>query len=67
MMENLMTERATDGTDADTYVYEYLRREFMADPATKGLLPNFVHTSRTLDAFRPWIKKKAGTMQIVGG
>jgi hypothetical protein len=53
MMESLMTECATGGTDADTYVYEYLRREFMADPATKRLLPNFVRTSRTLDAFWP--------------
>ncbi len=61
MMENLMTERATGGTGANTHVYEYLRREFMADPVTKDLLPNFVRTSRTLDAFWPWIKSEAGS------
>ena len=61
MMENLMTEHATGGTDTDTYIYEHLRREFMADPATKDLLPNFVRTSRTLSAFWPWIKNEAGT------
>jgi hypothetical protein len=70
MMENLMEEHATGGTDADTYIYEHLRREFMADPATKDLLPNFVRTSRTLSAFWPWIKNEATKpepMQIVGG
>jgi hypothetical protein len=61
MLENLMTERATGGVGANTRVYEFLRREFMADPVTKELLPNFVRTSRTLDAFWPWIKKEAGS------
>jgi Abortive infection C-terminus len=61
LMENLMTERATGGLGASTHVYEYLRREFMADPMTKELLPDFVRTSRTLDAFWPWIKNKAGS------
>ena len=61
MMENLLTERATGGMGANTRVYEYLRREFMADPVTKELLPNFVRTSRTLDAFWPWIKNEAGS------
>ena len=56
-----MTERATGGLGASTHVYEYLRREFMADPMTKELLPDFVRTSRTLDAFWPWIKNKAGS------
>ena len=61
MMENLMTERATGGVGANTHVYEYLRREFMADPVIKDLLPNFVRTSRTLDAFWPWVKNEAGS------
>jgi hypothetical protein len=59
MMENLMTERATGGMGANTHVYQYLRREFMADPVTKDLLPYFVWTSRTLDAFWPWIRDEA--------
>jgi hypothetical protein len=61
LMESLLTERATGGLGANTHIYEYLRREFMADPATKEVLPNFVRTSRTLDAFWPWIKNQAGT------
>ena len=61
MMENLMTERATGGVGANSRVYGYLRREFMVDPLTKELLPNFVRTSRTLDAFWPWIKNEAGS------
>ncbi len=60
MMESLMTERATGGLRANTRVYEHLRREFMADPTTKDLLLDFVRTSRTLDAFWPWIKNEAG-------
>jgi len=61
MLESLLTERATGGFGADTHIYEYLRREFMGDPKTKELLPNFVRTSRTLDAFWPWIKNEAGS------
>jgi hypothetical protein len=60
-MENLMMERATGGMGANTHVYAYLRQEFMADPVTKELLPNFVRTSRSLDAFWPWIKNEAGS------
>lgn len=61
LMENLMTERATGGLRASTHVYEYLRREFMADPVTKELLPDFVRTSRSLDAFWPLIKNRASS------
>ena len=61
MMEGLLTERATGGISASTRVYEHLRREFMADPAAKELLPDFVRTSRTLDAFWPWIKNEASS------
>lgn len=61
LMEGLMTERATGGLGASSEVYEHLRREFMADSITKELLPDFVRTSRTLDAFWPWIKNRAGS------
>jgi hypothetical protein len=61
LMQGLMTERATGGLGASTHIYEHLRREFMADQTTKDLLPDFVRTSRTLDAFWPWIKSKADT------
>jgi Abortive infection C-terminus len=61
MLEDLLTERATGGVNANKHVYEHLRREFMANASTKDLLPDFVRTSRTLDAFWPWIKNKAGS------
>jgi Abortive infection C-terminus len=60
LLESLMTERATGNRDASSPHYEYLRREFMTDPATKELLPPFVRTSRTLDVFWPYIKNVAG-------
>lgn len=46
---------------ASTHDYEQLRRNFIADPGTKDLLPRFVRTCRTLDVFWPFIKDKAGT------
>jgi hypothetical protein len=61
MLENLMTARATGDLRASTHVYEFLRREFMNDSATKDLLPSFVRTCRTLDAFWPFIKEQAGS------
>lgn len=61
VLENLMTARATGDMKANTYVYEYLRREFMSDPSTKELLPSFVRTCRTLDVFWPYIKEQSGT------
>jgi uncharacterized protein YfkK (UPF0435 family) len=61
MLENLMTARATGDMNASNPVYEHLRREFMRDSVTKPLLPDFVRTCRTLNAFWPLIKKQAGT------
>ena len=61
MLESLLTERATGNMSASTHIYEHLRREFMADPAMRDLLPRFVRTSRTLNAFWPYIKNEAGT------
>ncbi len=60
-LENLMTARATGDLKASSRVYESLRLEFMRDPVTKPLLPDFVRTCRTLDVFWPYIKDKAGT------
>src|SRR5271169_1587633 len=61
MLENLMTARATGDLSASTHIYEYLRREFMSEIATKDLLPPFVRTCRSLDAFWPFIKGHAGS------
>ena len=61
MLENLLIERATGGIDASNTAYARLRREFMQRPDTLELLPSFVRTCRSLDAFWPFIKDKYGT------
>jgi hypothetical protein len=61
MMENLLIARATGDISASTFAYEILRRDFMGDASAKPLLPDFVRTCRTLDAFWPFIKNQAGT------
>ena len=67
MMENLMTERATGGLRANTRVYEYLRREFMADPVTKDLLPDlYAQAGRSMRSGRG-SKTKPEATQIAGG
>ena len=70
MMEGILTASATGGSQ-DNHVYEHLRREFMADPVIRDLLPKFVRTYRNLDAFWPYIKNEAGTYaerrQIISG
>jgi len=58
MMEGILTSRATGGT-GDNGIYVQLRRDFMADPNTRDLLPKFVRTYRNLDAFWPFIKNEA--------
>ena len=60
MLENMLMARATGGS-ADAQVYALLRREFMADPQLRYLLPRFVRTCRNLDAFWAYIKREAGT------
>lgn len=69
MMEGVLIAAATGGS-GDNSVYEHLRREFMADPVIRELLPPFVRTYRNLNAFWPYIKRKADTYaerrQIIG-
>lgn len=60
MMEGLLTECATGGVRTSP-VYEHLRREFIASDETRALLPPFVRTYRSLEAFWPYIKNEAGT------
>ena len=70
MMEGILIAAATGGSP-DNQVYEYLRREFMADPVIRELLPPFVRTYRNLNAFWPYIKHEADTYaerrQIISG
>ena len=70
MLEGVLMARAT-GNPAEEGIYTLLRREFMADPLLKGLLPSFVRTNRSLGAFWEYIKQQAGTYaerrQIIGG
>lgn len=70
MMEGILIAAATGGSP-DNQIYEHLRREFMADPTIRDLLPQFVRTYRNLNAFWPFIKHEAGTYaerrQIISG
>lgn len=58
MMEGALIAAATGG-DRDEDAYQHLRREFMFQPEINALLPNFVRSHRTLDAFWPFIKEAA--------
>ncbi len=69
MMEEILVASATGGSNDDD-TYRFLRREFMADPVLKDLLPGFVCTYRNLSTFWPFIKNEASTYverrQIIG-
>ncbi len=60
MVEGILIAAATGGSP-DNQIYVELRREFMADPVIRNLLPEFVRTYRDLGAFWPYIKHEAGT------
>ena len=60
MMESILVDAATGGSLDDDF-YAHLRRELMNDPEIKGLLPSFVRTYRSLNAFWPFIRSKAAT------
>ncbi len=49
MMQNMITARATGGA-MDDIIYRTIRSEFIADIATKPLLPEFVRTCRDGDS-----------------
>jgi hypothetical protein len=69
MLEGILIACATGGS-ADDHVYQHLRREFMAEAVIRDLLPHFVRSYRSLDAFWPFIKAEASTYadrrQIIG-
>ena len=69
MMESILIDAATYGSSDDA-IYVYLRREFMDNHEIKGLLPDFVRTYHSLEAFWPFIKNEAATYaerrQIIG-
>lgn len=69
-METILIDAATGGS-TEGQTYENLRREFLKSHQTRDLLPDFVKTYRTLDAFWPFIKYEAGTYaerrQIISG
>jgi hypothetical protein len=60
MLENLLIALATGGAASNAH-YAHLRRLFMDDHELSRLLPPFVRTCRTLEAFWPYIKNEAGT------
>ena len=62
MMERILIDTATGGGGARAdYIYVHLRREFMNDYQIRNLLPDFVRTYRSLEAFWPFIKNEAAT------
>src|SRR4051794_12896068 len=61
LLQNMLIARATGGgTEVDDGLYRHLRAEFMANPATKQLVPSFVRTTRDLSAFWGYIKYAFG-------
>lgn len=60
MLEGIIIAAATGGSAQDHH-YQTLRSEFMNNPTTRALLPDFVRIYRNLDAFWPYIKKEAST------
>jgi hypothetical protein len=69
MMEGILIAAATGGSHQNT-IYAHLRRDLLAIPKLRELLPPFVRTYRSLDAFWPFIKNEAGSYaerrQIIG-
>ena len=62
VIELILISRATGGF-SDDQLYEDLRKEFMGDPTTKALLPNFVRNCRNLPMFWSFIKGEADTYE----
>lgn len=60
MLEGILVARATGGA-SDENAYVLLRREFISNQSIQKLLPKFVRSYRSLDAFWPFIKNKAPT------
>ena len=58
MMEGLLVGAATGGS-LDDPTYAELRRDLMNDPEVRSMLPDFVRTYRSLQAFWPFIKSQA--------
>ena len=59
-MEDIIIAAATGG-DREDDTYMFLRRELMSDHEIRSMLPDFVRTYRSLDAFWPFIKNEAST------
>ncbi len=56
MLQNMLIENATKGT-MDERIYLLLRKDFMANPSTNNLLPDFVRSNRTSGALRGHFQK----------
>ena len=60
MLANVLVERATGGAEDDS-AYRALRHEFIDNPQTRPLVPQFVRTHRHLSSFWHFIKTEAPT------
>lgn len=56
MLQNMLVDNATNGS-MDEKTYLFLRKEFMTNPSTKDLLPDFVRSNRTGGALRGHFQK----------
>lgn len=60
MMEGILIASATGGPK-ESWVYEYLRGEFMKNAVIVDRLPTFVRTYPNLKTFWPYIRNEAGS------
>ena len=60
LLEELLTAHATDGR-CSPEIYVALRKEFIANPNLKALLPPFVRSCRDISAFWACMRKTAST------
>lgn len=62
MLQNMLVDQAT-GSSMDEPLYLQLRREFMEDPATRDLLPDYVRANRSSGALWGYLKSVAPRWQ----
>lgn len=63
MLQDMLLARATDSSSMDEKLYLRLRKEFMDDPATRPLLPDFVRSNRTGGSLWGYFKSVSGQWQ----
>ena len=62
MLQDMLVARAT-GEAMDENLYVQLRKEFMDDPSTRSLLPDYVRSNRSGGALWGYVKKVSDKWQ----